>query len=287
MEKKPLAKLVVTVLRDDYEKALGQFAILFNFGWEESENGNDHVFTVYCENREFLENAAKNLQGELPGAVIALSSVELPDPLESWKEFFTPVECGQLFVIVPPWLADGDFGSRHKIIINPKSAFGTGHHASTCLCLRMLDWLLRTGQIEKNDSFFDLGCGTGVLGIAASLAGLSGAAADIDPLAMENARENSAANKSGLNLLTGDERLIEPGKYNLIMANILARPLIEMAPALSGGLKRNGCLILSGILRSQSEEVKNAYLERGLVFVKSAAADEWEALTLKKPDKSD
>ena len=279
---KKLTRLQIRFPKADYDRMIAQFALLFNYGWEETENADEAIFTVFCENSDFIENAAEKLKGQFGNAKISITAEEIPDPLESWKEFFTPVECGDRFIILPPWLADMDTQKRHKILINPKSAFGTGHHASTCLCLKMLDWLLASSYIVKNDRFLDLGCGTGVLAIAAALAGLSGMAMDNDPIAVDNARENCALNKVNLRLNTGDENNVLQNEYNLIMANILAQPLIDMAASLAGGLKQKGCLILSGILQTQGEKVKKAYLEQGLKHIRSILQDEWEALAFVK-----
>lgn len=280
-----MEKLTISAPMADYDNLAILLPGLFGFGWEESENAHGDIeIAVYCENRNYLEKARDKVRHEIPAAKFKLESVDIPDPLESWKDFFTPVEIGKRFVILPPWRAEENFGGKYRILINPKSAFGTGHHDSTRLCLSLLDSLLEKGCLRQGDEFLDLGCGTGVLGIAATYAGLVGTGMDNDPLAVENAIENRQLNNVSLKLMAGDETCLEKNKFNLIMANILAQPLIDMAPLLGNALKDNGFLVLSGILKTQEKDVLAAYLRENLDVYEKAygASNEWSGLALRK-----
>lgn len=249
-------------------------------GWEEQQLADGKMrYTVYAEKKEYLQNFAMQLEGMDFAIQTIIDTVNIADPLEGWKEFFTPVSCGTRFIIVPPWLANDNFENPVKIIIEPKTAFGTGHHASTVLCLAALSRLLDYGLVKQGGRFLDLGCGTGILGIAAALSGLFGICLDIDPQAIDNAIENRLINNvMNLEIAEGSLEKTQNQKFDLVMANILARPLIEMAKTITGILAKNSCLILSGILVSQSKDVEKAFCSCGLPPAEKIASDDWTAL---------
>lgn len=262
------------------DAVLGILTLNIQYGWQETElaNGNTQ-FTVYGENLEILsklENLIKSLD---PAIQTILEEIDLQNPLDAWKEFFTPVECGSKFVVLPPWLKNDIFGQRIKIIINPKSAFGTGHHASTELCLTILSRLVETNSLNSGQNFLDLGCGSGILGIAAAKLGLEGIGVDIDQVAIDNARENRQLNNvKNLRFMQGSLDVTQGKKFDLIMANILAGPLIEMALQICAQIQKNGILILSGILNTQAANVDQAYQKCGLPGAQKFELGEWAAL---------
>lgn len=279
MEEK-LWLLQVTAAENNSDPIQGELALNVSFGWEEQPLPDGKIlFAIHNENHDFLANLAKTLTEKYPGVNTKLLEVEKKDWTSAWKEFFTPVECGKRFVILPPWLAHLEHSTRQEIVIEPKTAFGTGHHASTRLCLAALSELLDEGNINRKGWFLDLGCGTGVLGIAACKAGMDGTGLDIDPLAIANARENRELNEAThLELLKGGIEKIKREKFDLIMANILAGPLMEMAPQIVAALKKGSSLILGGILNSQAEAVASAYEACGLGKPRLMREDEWVAL---------
>lgn len=262
------------------DQVTGILALMANSGWQEQTLDDGTRFLVFFEKPERLEELAEKIGSLCP---VSRDVIEIGDPLEDWKEFFTPVPCGADFVILPPWLSESEFSQRRKIVIEPKSAFGTGHHATTRLCLGELDRLLRSGLAGKTTRFLDLGCGSGVLGIACALSGMRGMGVDIDPAAIDNAMENRALNHVELDLRVAGEDALEPGRFDLILANILAAPLMEMAAAIAKALTPGGQLILSGILRKQAEVVAGAFLQAGLQWRACAREKEWVALHLEKP----
>lgn len=275
---KKLYGLRLRAARNREDEFLGLLTEYAPYGWEEGEFSNGDILArVYAENSDYLKPLAKacaeaHFEAEK-------EETDAADPLSAWKEFFTPVICGNRFVILPPWLAEKPFDNLTKVIIEPKSAFGTGHHASTVLCLEALAMLYDQNKLKPGDTFLDLGCGSGVLGIAATLSGLRGVACDIDPLAIDNARENSSLNKAeSMKLIQGSLEAVDNARYNLIMANILAKPLIEMAGAITKQIKPGGSLILSGILTSQAEKVASAYMQTGLNEPHEIRKEEWSAL---------
>lgn len=194
-----------------------------------------------------------------------------------------PVEAGRFFVYgahdqgrVPP--------NRVSLKIDAGAAFGTGHHGTTVGCLLAFDELLKRERFER---VLDVGCGTGVLAIAAAKTG-SGVAVgtDIDApsvrIANENARLNRAdarfVHASGLN----DRRVRGQGPYDLVFANILAPPLVALSQDIREALRLEGVAILSGLLRTQERRVTAAYLSRGFVLERRIRRDAWSALVLRR-----
>ena len=164
---KTIHRLEIVVAESDYDCATGLLALEVPFGWEEQSLPTGETrFRVHCEQKDFLERLQQLLKQTVPAAESVLSELEETDWLAAWRQFFTPVCCGNHFVVLPPWLADTpDFPGRTPILIEPKSAFGTGHHATTALCLRVVSDLLEAGRLQQGQHFLDLGTGSGVLGI--------------------------------------------------------------------------------------------------------------------------
>lgn len=231
---KTIHRLEIVVAESDYDCATGLLALEVPFGWEEQSLPTGETrFRVHCEQKDFLERLQQLLKQTVPAAESALSELEETDWLAAWRQFFTPVCCGNHFVVLPPWLADTqDFPGRTPILIEPKSAFGTGHHATTALCLRVVSDLLEAGRLQHGQHFLDLGTGSGVLGIGCCKFGLTGEGLDIDPLAVDNAVENRALNAiapENFTVAEGSIGAVAGKQFDLVLANILARPLTEMA----------------------------------------------------------
>ena len=280
---KTIHRLEIVVAESDYDCATGLLALEVPFGWEEQSLPTGETrFRVHCEQKDFLERLQQLLKQTVPAAESALSELEETDWLAAWRQFFTPVCCGNHFVVLPPWLADTqDFPGRTPILIEPKSAFGTGHHATTALCLRVVSDLLEAGRLQQGQHFLDLGTGSGVLGIGCCKFGLTGEGLDIDPLAVDNAVENRALNTIAPENFTVAEGSIDAvaGKqFDLVLANILARPLTEMAADIVRACRPGGCLVLSGLLEIQADGVTAAYKAQGLPEPRRIIDGEWAAL---------
>ncbi len=169
--------------------------------------------------------------------------------------------------------------------IDAGTAFGTGHHGTTEGCLLALDTLLKR---RKPPRIFDLGCGTGVLGIAAARAtGASVLASDIDAEAVRVTRLNALHNGAKVRAIqaTGLQSPVisAQGPFDLVFANILARPLVAMANALAKSLRPHGILILSGLTHGQAKWVFAAYRNRGLVLDSRILRGDWTTLVLRAP----
>lgn len=278
-----LFRLEIVAEEEDFDRVSGVLALHAPFGWEEeSLAGGETRFVIHCESEDHLRHLREVLAAIAPQASGTLDAVERQDWLAAWRQFFTPVVCGSRFVVLPPWLADTvDFPGRSPILIEPKSAFGTGHHATTALCLRVLSDLLDAGRVVPGQSFLDLGTGSGILGIGCARSGLNGLGLDIDPLAVANARENRALNQVAPKAFEVAEGSVEQAaghKFDLVLANILAGPLREMARELTAALAPGGCLVLSGILKSQADAVEAAYRAQGMPRARRGIDGEWCAL---------
>lgn len=261
-----LLRLEITAAEEDYEALTGLLWCRLSSGWEEQSLATgETLFRVHCENAGLVDEIAQAVAAHFPGAVCRRDTVVVEDWVTAWKDFFTPVPCGSRFVVLPPWLAgQGSWPGRIEIVIEPKSAFGTGHHATTALCLTALSNLLDQGVITKGQTFLDLGTGSGVLGMGLALSGLHGEGYDIDPLATDNATENRDLNHiaaADFVLGLGSIDAVQGRSFDLVVANILAQPLIDMAPDILAA--RKGVLVLSGILSVQAPRVKEAYAALG------------------------
>jgi ribosomal protein L11 methyltransferase len=175
--------------------------------------------------------------------------------------------------------------STVNLRIEAGAAFGTGHHGTTVGCLLAYDRLIKARRFRK---VLDVGAGTGVLAIAAAKTGATLAVGtDIDRVSVRISRENAAVNQvrarfvhaSGLN----HQRVAQAAPYDLVFANILARPLISLAQDIKGALEPGGTAILSGLLRTQERAVKAAYLSRGFRVKFAIRRDAWVALVLQRP----
>ncbi|QKV17218.1 50S ribosomal protein L11 methyltransferase [Oricola thermophila] len=198
-------------------------------------------------------------------------------------EGLKPVRAGR-FLVHGSHDRDAVRANDIAIEIEAGQAFGTGHHGTTSGCLIMLEQLVRTRRPAR---VLDLGTGSGVLAIAvAKLAHCPVLATDIDPVATRVARANARLNgvSGGIRFETAagfaDRAFIEEGPFDLIVANILARPLMRMAPDITASLSPNGRVILSGILASQRQMVLAGFRTTGLYHRRTIWRDEWVTLHL-------
>ncbi|HKK56176.1 50S ribosomal protein L11 methyltransferase [Marinobacter sp.] len=216
-------------------------------------------------------------QQSLPDIDVTL--VEDRDWEREWMEDFRPIQFGRRLWIVPSWHQPPD-PEAANLSLDPGLAFGTGTHPTTALCLEWLD-----GQDVSGQRVIDYGCGSGILGLAALLLGADHVTGvDTDPQALEASRENARRNdvdQNRLDLYLPEE---EPDRVaDVMLANILAQPLIGLASHLAGKVKPGGHLVLSGILSSQAREVMAAY-EPWFVMDEPEQREEWTRLTGRRHD---
>ncbi len=190
-----------------------------------------------------------------------------------WLKEFRPMRFGAR-LWVSPHGCDVPADNATVVRLDPGLAFGTGTHATTGLCLRWLDSAdLSTARV------LDVGCGSGVLAIAALLLGAGDATAlDIDHQAITATRRNATANGVADRLTTGMSTDALSGKFDVVVANILAKPLIDLAPVLARHCRPGGQLVLSGILAEQADAVSNAYRD-WVSFEPPVVLEGWALLT--------
>lgn len=205
--------------------------------------------------------------------------VEDKDWSQEWKKHFKPVACsnGRLW-ICPSWI-EAPQPDAVNLRLDPGLAFGTGSHPTTMLCL---NWLEK--QPLEGKTVIDFGCGSGILGIAALLLGAEKVwAIDNDPQALlasrDNAKRNNIKDERLITLLP--EQIPSEAKADIMLANILAKPLIDLADKISDLTSNNGQMCLSGILSHQVDQVSAAYTDK-FIFATSVIEDNWAQLSAKK-----
>jgi ribosomal protein L11 methyltransferase len=210
---------------------------------------------------------------------LVTTTLEDRDWERAWLDRFRPMRFGDNLWICPAGQRPPAAAGQVLIDLDPGLAFGTGTHPTTALCLAWLD-----RHPPRDLEVLDFGCGSGVLAIAALKLGARAAwGIDIDRQALWASAENAARNQVGERLSTGLPEQLPEQHYDLVLANILANPLIELAPRLAGLVRPGGQLVLSGILAEQADTVQQAYAS-WFDFSPAAVQDGWGRLqALRKP----
>ncbi|MGR3779753.1 MAG: 50S ribosomal protein L11 methyltransferase [Albimonas sp.] len=216
----------------------------------------------------------------------AVSKLEDRDWVAQVRRELTPVHAGR-FIVYGSHDAERIPLNRTGLEIEAAMAFGTGHHGTTRGCLLALEGLVREGWVF--DRTLDVGCGTGVLAMAAAAAFRKLAVAtDIDPVAVRTARANARANGLGPWMRIGQADglqaplIRDAGPYGLVFANILARPLKRLAPSIAGAAASGGFAVLSGLLDRQAPGVEQAYLANGFARHRVIRLEGWTTLVLRR-----
>lgn len=246
-------------------------------GWQLTdipEQANTEIVTItayYLENdlwKECLNNINHELNlikmriGEFQFGELLFRSVQESDWANEWKQFFHVTHVGKSLVIKPSWEQYVRKDKELVIEIDPGMAFGTGTHHTTCMCMEMLEKVLRKGC-----AVFDIGTGSGILAITAKLLGASTVkAVDIDPVAVKVAKENIAINglEKNITVCEGDLLHGTEGKADLIIANIIADIIIKMLRDVPQKLNDNGTFLASGIIEDRAKDVEIAASKVGL-----------------------
>ena len=212
---------------------------------------------------------------------ISLAKIREEDWANEWKQYFKPLEIGERLVIRPTWEKYDNRDGRAVLSIDPGMAFGTGGHATTRLCLEVMEHF-----ITPETNFLDLGCGSGILSIAALLLGANSATGvDIDALAVKTAQENGALNGFGpprYQILQGNLADRVQGSFQVIAANIVADVILIFCPQVAAYLKSGGVFIASGIIDSREKEVTDALEQYGFQITQRREDGGWICLACRQ-----
>jgi ribosomal protein L11 methyltransferase len=261
---------------------------LADIGYDSFEEGFTDQLSTRGELRAYIPSAhfnAKKLSELLtlrdPHVSVHWTSEEIADRNwnAEWESSFSPVEVGDQVRIRADFHSPAE-GFTHDLVITPRMAFGTGHHATTrMMVLAMLPLDL------KGKDVCDLGCGTGVLAILAERMGARSAVAiDIDPGAVDNARENIIRNDcQAITVEVGDASSLEGRAFDLILANIERNVLLDAMPRLAVALKPGGAVFLSGFVVTDRHMLAQSAKDNGLELAERLEEGDWALLGCRKP----
>lgn len=252
------------------------------------ENGDTE--RMIRESIEELFSMREELGLDLGSLEIGVRTVDEEDWANNWKAYFKPINVGERLLVCPSWEEVPEDNTRAVLKIDPGMAFGTGTHHTTRMCLEMLE-----KSIKEGDLVADLGCGSGILSIAAALLGAREVhGIDIDPVASRVAVENAELNgvdKDSFFVMNGDiltdpdfRRSVSNGEYDIVLANIVANVIIAFAYLLPSMMKKGGLLIASGIIEDRLDEVVAELEDCGLEILEIANGDDWRAVLARKLD---
>jgi ribosomal protein L11 methyltransferase len=261
---------------------------------------------AYLEMNDQIEDTRQKLEESLyylgriqPLPAASYKQIADQNWMEAWKQHYKPILIGKRLVIVPAWMDSPD-PDRIPIRIDPGMAFGTGTHPTTQLCLELMEKIFENGSsnfvhassiVRSPASVIDVGCGSGILSIAAlKLGAKSALGVDIDAGSIVNARENADTNKIGdeLMLEVGSVQEILDGRFafrqaSLVLANILAPVIVRLFDSgLARLIDENGMIILSGILDEQASRVIEAAQAKGLKMNERKQMGDWVAFSMSR-----
>ena len=237
--------------------------------------------STMCEptDTDFLGNLQANLEEMKKNGVqfgeILIGDIDAADYENEWKKYYNPIKTKHI-TIVPTWI-DYKASKGEKIMrLDPGMAFGTGSHATTRMCLELMD--------VNGKDVIDVGCGSGILGIAAKICGAKSVyMCDIDEQAVEFARQNASLNHvdaviERADLLEGDRQA------DFIFANITADILMRFSKSIGKHLRKGGIIVLSGIIDTREAEVVQCYRDAGYEIIERQSIDDWRAFKFKRVD---
>lgn len=240
-----------------------------------------HVYVNPHENPlEAVSFIKERLESENISFEITIADCKTEDWVNNWKQYFHPMPIGKKLLIRPTWEDEYDPQGRTVLHIEPGLAFGTGSHPTTKLCLETLE-----NYISENSTVLDIGCGSGILSIASLLLGAKSAfGVDIDKLAVKTALENAKENgfePPVFNAVNGNLSDKVTGKYNIIVANIVADIIMDFNKEVGHFLDKDGVYITGGIIDSRKDEVIYSFEQNGFKIIENFEEKGWNVFVCK------
>ncbi len=260
-------------LNDDFVEFIADFVA--NIANDGVEIGYEKIIVRSESDLTYVKDALISLSDTLDGNIsmnYTIQEKENQDWIQKYKDSIEPIEAGK-FYIFPSWYEPKE--NLINIKIDPALAFGSGHHATTFSCLNAV-----SEYVKANDLVLDVGCGSGILGLASKKLGATVELCDTDPISVDSCKQNFELNNESYDKLWEGSVDKAKGNYDVVIANIIADVLRFIAKDLKNDTKDGGYLILSGILDKKEELVKESF--KDLNLEKRTLKDEWVTLVYKK-----
>ncbi len=243
------------------------------------------IIHVYISPEESPEEALAFLKERYCSEKITFeintASIRMEEWANNWKKYFKPLKTGEKLVICPTWETLDEPTQRKILRIDPGMAFGTGGHNTTRLCLETME-----KYIDNSSEVLDIGCGSGILSIAALLLGAKRTVGvDIDALAVKTAKENGALNgfcEPTYSILQGNLTEKVQGVFSVVVANIVADVIIKFCEDVSAFIDKDGVFITSGIIDTREEDVKQAFARFGFEIIERHEDGGWICFVCKR-----
>ena len=240
-----------------------------------------HIYFAKEENAsEAISFLRERLSAEGIETLIEAVGVNDSEWAENWKKYFKPMEIGKRFAICPSWEEYDNREERNILRIDPGAAFGTGTHATTSMCLEILDEYAAEGK-----TMLDVGCGSGILSIASVLLGCESAVGvDIDEQSIKVSNENAEINNiiDRTKFICGNLTDEISGKFNIVCANIVADVIIQLCEGIGEYMYDDSLFICSGIIDIRANDVKRALLSSGFEIIGERTKENWCAYITRK-----
>jgi len=266
-------ELTLTLKNEDFVDFIADFVA--NIAGDGVELGTNCIIIRSENNLVNIEEAVKSLIGTLGGAIAIDYKMEVKDNVDwiaTYQKSIEPIEAGK-FYIYPSWYEAK--AGKINIKIDPALAFGSGHHATTFSCLDAIGT-----YVKSANRVLDVGCGSGILGLACTKLDAKVDLCDTDPISVDSCEENFALNSAEYEELWEGSANQAQGEYDVVIANIIADVLKFIVHDLKRAVKQDGVLILSGILDKKERQVTEVY--RDLELLERKVKDEWVTLVYKK-----
>jgi ribosomal protein L11 methyltransferase len=261
------------ILKEDFVEFIADF--IANIAGDGLEIGRDRIIVRSEKNLEYIQEAVESLIGTLGGAITIEYKMSIKDNVDwiiKYQNSIEPIEAGR-FYIYPSWYEAKE--GKINIKIDPALAFGSGHHATTFSCLESIGDFVKDG-----DRVLDVGCGSGILGLACRKLGATVELCDTDPISVDSCEQNFALNHEEYSELWEGSANQARGEYDVVIANIVADVLKFIVNDLKRVTKKGGLLILAGILDKKESQVREVYAN--LELVEKKIKDEWITLIYRK-----